>query len=317
MEPMACLAVDRLPVGPEWEYELKLEGYRAMGFKTSNRVHLMSRNGKDFSRRFPMLAGALEVLPDDIVIDGEVVAMDETGHRSFNMLQNQAGSEYSPVFYVFDLLILGGEDLRNEPLEVRRKLLWTKVMPRFAEPIRFSETLHASAAEVVRAVREQGLEGVIAKRRGSPYQPGRRSGAWVKLRVNQGQELIIGGYVPTPNNFDSIVVGYYEGKKLMYAARVRSGFVPASGEALFGRFHGLESSFCPFQNLPEAKKGRWGEGLTVDDMIRCRWLKPELVAAVEFLEWTPANHLRHPKFIALREDKNPRKVRRERVASEA
>src|SRR5271155_4834948 len=153
---MACLAVERLPLGPEWEYELKFDGYRAIGFKTSNRVHLMSRNGKDFSRRFPMLAGALEVLPDDTVIDEEVVAVDETGQPSFNLLQNHAGSEYRPVFYVFDLLILAGEDLRNEPLEVRRKLLRTKVMPRFAEPIRFSEPLHASAAEVVRAVREQG-----------------------------------------------------------------------------------------------------------------------------------------------------------------
>ena len=135
------------------------------------------------------------------------------------------------------------------------------------------------------------------------------------MRVNQGQELIIGGYVPTANNFDSIVVGYYEGKKLMYAARVRNGFVPASRESVFKRFADsnawdARSKICP-------KAGReGGEGLTADDMIRCRWLKPELVAAVEFLEWTPANHLRHPKFIALREDKNPRKVRREPIASE-
>ena len=163
-----------------------------------------------------------------------------------------------PVFYVFDLLILAGEDLRNEPLEVRRKLLRTKVMPRFAEPIRFSETLHASAAEVVRAVREQGLEGVIAKRRGSPYQPGRRSGAWVKMRVNQGQELIIGGYVPTANNFDSIVVGYYEGKKLMYAARVRSGFVPASREALFQAIPRTRTRALPVPESARKPEGQVG-----------------------------------------------------------
>jgi bifunctional non-homologous end joining protein LigD len=119
------------------------------------------------------------------------------------------------VFYVFDLLILAGEDLTNEPLGLRRKLLHTRVMSRLAEPIRFSETIRASAA-VIRAVREQGLEGVIAKRRDSSYQPGKRSGAWVKMRVNQGQELVIGGYMPARNNFDSIVVGYYEGKKLIY-----------------------------------------------------------------------------------------------------
>jgi ATP-dependent DNA ligase len=202
-------------------------------------------------------------------------------------------------------------------LEVRRKLLRAKMMPQFAEPIRFSETLHASAADVVRAAREQGLEGVIAKRRDSPYQPGRRSGVWVKMRANRGQELVIGGYVPTANNFDSILVGYYEDKKLMYAARVRSGFVSASREAVFKRFRGLERSGCPFHNLPESRKGRWGEGLTADDMSKCRWLDPRLVATIEFVEWTPANHLRHSKFLALREDKDANDVRRETKASEA
>jgi bifunctional non-homologous end joining protein LigD len=220
------------------------------------------------------------------------------------------------VFYVFDLLILAGEDLRNEPLELRRKLLHTRVMSRLAEPIRFSETIPAAAAELIRAVREQGLEGVIAKRRGSSYQPGRRSGAWVEMRVNQGQELVIGGYVPAPKNFDSIVVGYYEGKKLIYVARVRNGFTPASKAALFKRFRGLDRGRCPFENLPESGKGRWGEGLTAEDMSKCRWLEPQLVAAVEFAEWTSANHLRHCKYIALREDKDPNDVVREVLAAE-
>jgi bifunctional non-homologous end joining protein LigD len=189
-------------------------------------------------------------------------------------------------------------------------------MSRLAEPIRFSETIPASAAELIRAVREQGLEGVIAKRRGSTYQPGRRSGAWVKMRVNQGQELVIGGFVPAPKNFDSIVVGYYEGKKLIYVARVRNGFTPASREALFKRFRGLDRGTCPFENLPESGKGRWGEGLTAEDMSKCRWLEPRLVAAVEFAEWTSANHLRHCKYIALREDKDPNDVVREVLAAE-
>jgi DNA ligase D-like protein (predicted ligase) len=317
VEPMQCLAVAKLPEGPDWEYEVKLDGYRALGIKGAGRVQLMSRNRKDFSQRFPSLTPALETLADETVIDGEIVAFDEVGRPSFNLLQNHAAHEVSLIFYAFDLLVLAGEDLRGAPLEVRRNLLRTKVMPGLAEPIRFSETLRASATELIRAVREQGLEGVIAKRRGSCYESGRRSGAWVKMRVNQGQELIIGGYVPASKNFDSIVVGYYEGKKLMYAARVRNGFVPASREAVFKRFGGLELAGCPFQNLPESRKGRWGEGLTAEDMIRCRWLKPQLVAGVEFLEWTPANHLRHPKFIALHEDKHANDVRREPIASEA
>src|SRR6266849_5046059 len=246
---------------------------------------------KDFSQRFAELVRPLEPLPDETVIDGEIVALDATGRPSFNLLQNYATREYCLVFYVFDLLILAGEDLRNEPLELRRKLLHTRMMSRLAEPIRFSETIPASAAELIRAVREQGLEGVIAKRRGSSYQPGRRSGAWVKMRVNEGQELI-------------------------YVARVRNGFTPASREVLFKRFRGLDRRTCPFENLPESGKGRWGEGLTAEDMSKCRWLEPRLVAAVEFAEWTSANHLRHCKYIALREDKDPNDVVREVLAAE-
>jgi len=176
---MACLAVAEVPAGSEWEYELKFDGYRAIAFKTRNRVHLASRNGKDFSQRFAELVGPLEPLPDETVIDGEIVALDGSGHPSFNLLQNYATREYCLVFYVFDLLILAGEDLRSEPLELRRKLLHTRVMSRLAEPIRFSETSRGSAVnlvELIRAVREQGLERVIAKRRDSLYQPGKRSG---------------------------------------------------------------------------------------------------------------------------------------------
>jgi bifunctional non-homologous end joining protein LigD len=156
---MACLAVADVPAGPEWEYEVKLDGYRAIAFKTRNRVHVSSRNGKDFSHRFRALVHALEPLADETVIDGEIVARDATGRPSFNLLQNYAIREYSLVFYVFDLL-LAGKDLRNEPLEARRQLLQVRVMSRLAEPIRFSEGIRASAAELIRAVREHGLEGV-------------------------------------------------------------------------------------------------------------------------------------------------------------
>jgi DNA ligase D-like protein (predicted ligase) len=316
IEPMACLARDRLPTGPEWQYELKFDGYRAIAFKTRGRVHLRSRNGKDFSQRFCSLIRPLQPLADETVVDGEIVSLDAAGRPSFNLLQNSATHEDGLVFYLFDLLILAGEDLRNQPLEVRRNLLQRRVMSGLPEPIRFSETIEASAAELVRAVREQGLEGVIAKQRDSLYQAGKRSGAWVKMRVNRGQELVIGGYVPAPKNFDSIVVGYYKGKQLFYVARVRNGFTPASRETLFKRFRGLDRESCPFHNLPESRKGRWGEGLTGEDMSKCRWLEPRLVAAIEFAEWTSTDHLRHSKFIALREDKNAKEVQRE-VAIEA
>jgi bifunctional non-homologous end joining protein LigD len=137
------------------------------------------------------------------------------------------------------------------------------------------------------------------------------------MRVNRGQKLVIGGYVPAPNNFDSIVVGYCERQQLIYVARIRNGFTPASRTALFKHFRGLERRGSPFQNLPESGKGRWGEGLTAEDMSKCRWLEPRLVAAIEFSEWTPANHLRHAKFIALRDDKDAKEVVRKAPADEA
>jgi ATP-dependent DNA ligase len=133
-------------------------------------------------------------------------------------------------------------------------------MPRMPEQIRFSKTLEATASELVAAVKKQGLEGVIAKRRDSLYEPGRRSGAWVKMRINKGQELVIGGYVPSPKNFDSLIVDYYEGGDLVYVARVRAGFVPALRVKVFERFRRLEIKTCPFSNLPQRDKGRWGSG---------------------------------------------------------
>jgi bifunctional non-homologous end joining protein LigD len=160
-------------------------------------------------------------------------------------------------------------------------------------------------------VKAQGLEGLVAKRRDSRYEPGMRSGAWQKMRINEGQEFVIAGYTPTPKNFDALVIGYYEGSQLMYAARTRNGFTPASRAELFKKFKPLEIDQCPFANLPEKKAGRWGQGLTASKMAECRWLKPHYVGQFEFVEWTPENHLRHARFVGLREDKTAREVRRE------
>jgi bifunctional non-homologous end joining protein LigD len=155
------------------------------------------------------------------------------------------------------------------------------------------------------------LEGLVAKRRDSIYEPGGRSGAWRKMRVNQGQEFVIGGYTVGGATFDALVYGYYDGAKLIYAARTRNGFTPKLREELMKRFRDLETAECPFDNLPEARSGRWGAGLTAAKMIDCRWLKPTLVGQFEFTEWTPENHLRHSRFIGLREDKKAKDVRRE------
>ncbi len=310
IEPMPCLAVKKLPEGEAWEYELKLDGYRALAVKHEGRVTLFSRDRKQFNGRFPAIAAAFAKLPDETIIDGEIVAIDESGRPSFSRLQNFSANANAIIFYAFDMPMWKGEDLQKQPLDKRRELLGTKAMPRLPA-IHFSDSFPADAEKMISAVRAQGLEGIVAKRRDSLYEPGRRNGTWVKMRIGGGQEFVIGGYTPSPKNFDAILVGYFEGSKLMFAARVRNGFVPSLRTGVFRKFKGLESRKCPFANLPESEKGRWGEGLTAADMEKCVWLKPKLVAAIEYAEWTPADHLRHSRFVALRDDKDPRRVRRE------
>jgi bifunctional non-homologous end joining protein LigD len=167
--------------------------------------------------------------------------------------------------------------------------------------------LDASLPDLIQAVKAQGLEGLVAKRRDSRYEPGQRSGVWQKMRVNQTQEFVIGGYTIGDRTFDALIFGYYDGPRLIYAARTRNGFTPSSREALFRKFKGLETTDCPFVNLPEPRGGRWGEGLTAEKMKDCVWLRPVLMAQFEFLEWTPDNHLRHAKFVSLRDDHASRK----------
>jgi bifunctional non-homologous end joining protein LigD len=215
-------------------------------------------------------------------------------------------------FFVFDLLLLNGEDVMGEPLAKRRELLEKRILPKLSEPVRYSPELRVSLKDLIQSVKSQGLEGLVAKHRDSKYEPGLRSGAWQKMRVNQGQEFVIAGYTPSPKNFDALVLGYYDRGKLIYVARTRNGFTPASRMQLFKKIKPLEIEDCPFANLPEKKAGRWAAGLTAGKMAECRWLKPELVGLFEFVEWTSDNHLRHSQFIALRDDKKPKSVAREK-----
>ena len=308
---MLLLQTDRLPEGPYQSYELKLDGYRALAIKTGGRVKLRSRNDNDLNGRYPAIVKALSAMPDETVIDGEVVALDEGGRPSFNLLQNYGSGGAPLIYYVFDVLILNERNVMSEPLVRRREILRQEVLAQLGEPVRESPVLDASLRDLMTAVRAQGLEGLVAKRLDSGYEPGKRSGAWQKMRLNQGQDFVIGGYTPSPKSFDAVIFGYYEGSDLMYAARTRNGFTPPSRGQLFRKFRGLEISYCPFVNLPEAHPGRWGQGLTAEKMKECRWLLPQLVANFEFVEWTPDGHLRHSKFVELRDDKNPRDVRRE------
>jgi len=311
IQPMLLLRTDSLHDNEQWLYELKLDGYRAIAFKRNGVVHLRSRNDNDFSGRYPGVVKGLAKMPDNTVIDGEVIAFDDDGRPSFNALQNYGSAAAPVIYYVFDVMVLAGHDVMREPLEKRRELLEQKVLPTLSEPVRYASSLDAALPVLVQSVKEQGFEGLVAKRRNSVYESGLRTGAWMKMRVNRGQEFVIGGYTRGTKTFDALIFGYCDGEKLMYVARTRNGFTPVARAQLFRKFKGLEVAECPFANLPEARSGRRGQGLTKAKMAECQWLKPVLVGQFEFLEWTADNHLRHSKFIGLREDKQAKDVVRE------
>jgi bifunctional non-homologous end joining protein LigD len=313
IEPMLLLRTEKLPEGPHLLYEIKLDGYRSIAFKTGGKVHLRSRNDNDFAQRYPAIAKALQSMPDETVIDGEVVALDEEGRPSFNLLQNFGSSKTPLIYYVFDVMVLAGKDVMGETLETRRALLEDKVLPKLDEPIRYSPELQADLPTLIKSVKAQGLEGIVAKRRSSRYEPGLRTGVWQKMRINAGQEFVIGGYTVGGASFDALVFGYYEDGKLMYAARTRNGFTPKLRAELLKKMKPLETKECPFANLPEKKAGRWGAGLTAAKMAECRWVKPVLVGQFEFVEWTQDNHLRHSRFMGLREDKKAKDVMRDYI----
>jgi DNA ligase D-like protein (predicted ligase) len=310
VEPMECLSVSKLPEGNEWIWEIKADGYRALAVKSRIGVTVFSRRRKSLNRQFPQIVEALADVPEGTVLDGELVAIDGRGRPDFNLLQNFR-AEASRIHYcLFDLLCWKGRDLTGLPLIERRSLLKSLVRVN-NKRIRVWDYVEAAPRDLLCAVREQRLEGIVGKRKDSHYQPGKRSGAWIKYRVNRGQEFVIGGYFPGPHGIDSLIVGYYEGDKLMYVARTRNGFVPASRRQVFSRLKHLLSPTCPFVNLPETRRSRFGEELNAKKMKKAVWLKPVAVAQIEFLEWTEGDRLRHSKFVTLREDKDPRSVVKE------
>src|ERR1700693_2581118 len=183
---MLLLRTERLPEGSKWAYELKLDGYRALAIKTGGKIHLRSRNDNDFSVRYLGIVKALAAMPDETVIDGEVVALDSDGRSSFNTLQNYGSSGAPLHFFIFDLLVLRGKYVMGEPLVKRRALLEKYVLTKLADPIRYSPVLEASLKDLLQSVKAQGLEGVVAKRADSRYEAGERSGGWRRARGHQG-----------------------------------------------------------------------------------------------------------------------------------
>ena len=288
IEPMKAELVDTLPQGDDWIYEIKFDGIRALGLKRGKNIELISRNAKDLTAKFPEVAEALRNLPcKEAMLDGEIAALDDEGRSSFQLLQaRELSGERPPIFYyVFDLVQLDGKDLTSIPL-LKRKAMAKALLERAPDNIRFSASIAAQSERILAEMKSRGLEGVIAKQKDSKYEIGRRSGAWVKFKWTTQQEFVIGGYSDprgTRSYFGAIVVGYYENKKLKFAAKVGTGFDQKLLKSLHQKFQKLTRRDCPFVNLPE-KAGRFGRGLTAAEMNRCTWLHPQLVCEIRFAE---------------------------------
>jgi bifunctional non-homologous end joining protein LigD len=308
--------LDAPPASGDWSYELKFDGIRACAIKDGGKVSLISRNGNELRARYPEVAEAVKSLAvDECVIDGEVVALDEEGRSSFQLLQGlEMEGRKSPIcFYIFDLLQLNGRSLLGLPLVSRKEVL-TKVCEGIGDPIRYSGEIGGDARSLLAEVKRRGLEGLIGKLRDSVYEPGRRSGAWIKLKCLNEQEFVIGGFTPPQGarqHFGAVLVGYYEKKKFLFAGKVGTGFDTKSLASLHKKLKSEKREDCPFADLPSKQGGEWVQGITPAMMRKIEWVNPVFVCQVKFAEWTRDGKLRQPVFLGLREDKKSTEVVRE------
>ena len=319
---MKAKLAEKAPATGDWIYELKFDGFRAIAVKIDKKVSLFSRNEKKLDARFPEIVDAVEKLPvNECVIDGEIVALDEKGRSSFQLLQaHEMEGKKSPLyFYAFDLLQLEGKKLMSLPLETRKKAL-EQVCAGAGETIRFSGAIGGDPRALLDEVKRRGLEGIIGKQRGSVYEPGRRSGAWIKLKCVAEQEFVIGGYTPPQGArkyFGAILVGYYESKnkkgdnRLKFAGKVGTGFTTKTLSMLHKKFRAERRDDCPFVDLPHKTAGQWSQNITPSMMKKMDWINPVFVAEIKFAEWTRDQKLRAPVFLGLREDKKAAEVVRE------
>ncbi|MEY2496498.1 MAG: bifunctional non-ous end joining protein LigD [Verrucomicrobiota bacterium] len=314
--PMKPKLLDAPPTAGDWMYELKFDGIRLIAVKNREKVNLISRNGNELAGRFAEVAEAVSALPiDDCVIDGEVVALDEKGGSSFQLLQaHEMEGRHAPIYYyVFDLLQAAGKNLIGLPLE-RRKELLSSLCEGAADSIRFSGEIGGDPVALLREVKRLGLEGVIGKQRGSVYEPDRRSGAWIKLKCLNEQEFVIGGFTPPQGarkHFGALLVGYYEKKRLLFAGKVGTGFDTKLLASLHKKLKSEKRADCPFTDLPSKQGGQWVQGITPSMMRQIEWVNPVFICQVKFAEWTRDGKLRQPVFLGLREDKKATEVVRE------
>jgi bifunctional non-homologous end joining protein LigD len=320
LSPMLATVGDELPNGEEWTFEPKYDGIRILAFVADGSVSLLSRNGNAKTAQFPEIVAALAGLSrarkKPFVLDGEIVAMDGDTPARFQQLQNRmhatdraaiaARTGDTPVAYVvFDVLLDGDEALIHEAQHVRRAHLLQLLIPPVPHVLRVSDSLEGTAATLLKRARAKGWEGVIAKRRDAVYEPGRRSRAWLKLKVEQRQEFVVGGYTEPRNSrqhLGAILLGYYDDEgQLAYAGHTGGGFSRATLTDMHRRLAALERKTCPFVKQPKTNE-------------RAHWVRPRVVVEVKFNEWTADGKLRQPIFVGVRDDKAPTEVRREPVS---
>ncbi len=278
---------------PGWVAEEKYDGYRILAYKEGDKVTLQSRNGKDRTGTFPDVAAAVATLPDRaLLLDGEVVAFDRRLVSRFQLLQQ---GEVPQVYAVFDCLYKAGRDLRGEPLPVRRAAVEETVSG--VDRLFPSRRLPGNGAAAFRTAREKGWEGLVTKELAAPYVEG-RSTRWLKVKVHQEEEFVIGGFSPpagSRSHFGALLMGAYRGKELRYVGKVGTGYTQKLLASLSAKFEPLVRA-TPAFSAPPREKG-------------AVWLTPKLVAQVAFQEWTADGRLRQPVFLGLRDDKKPSEVR--------
>ena len=299
-KPMLARLVKEPFDDPDWLFETKWDGYRASAEIHDGRAELYSRRGNSFNERYAPVVRALQSLRADAVLDGEVVAMDARGRSGFQLLQNyQKTGKGRLVYCVFDLLALDGRDLTSLPLLERKNLL-KKLLPRRA-PLRYSDHILGKGKAALDAARRKQLEGIIAKKIRSPYRPGERTDEWLKIKTHMRQEAVIGGFTEpkgSRKHLGALVLGVYEGDRLVYAGQMGGGFNRTSLKEMRERLEPLIRKDPPFAVPPREKSP-------------ITWVDPVLVCEVTFSEWTSDGIFRQPIFTGLREDKNPREVVRE------
>jgi bifunctional non-homologous end joining protein LigD len=305
---MLATLADELPTGRGWLFEVKWDGYRAIVTMRGGEAELRSRRDQDLTERFRPVARGLAqaVRTPNCVLDGEVCALDDQGRASFSAMQ-QGG--HTLVFYAFDVLEIEGEPVIDKPLTERHELLRGLLTPG-SSTVKLSETFDDGAA-LMKAAKEQGLEGVMAKKAGSKYEPGKRSRDWLKLKTTLRQEFLICGWTKGKGRrerlFGSLVLGMRRGEELVWVGNVGTGFSEDEIERLLAKLRPLERKTSPFTTEPVMPRVRKG------DIV---WVTPKLVCEAEFAEWTHDEHLRAPRYLGLREDKEPEEVRRERPVTE-